>query len=88
MKTKLILTGALIAVVAIIYFSLLYPWPGGQDVQGTQGTNGGVKKYNSQQMSDKDVQLNEKSLSDGKQADPDLVLAFYNSGKVPFLVEL
>ena len=67
MKGKLVISGILVAVIAVVYFSFLYPWPGTSDVLGTIG---GVKKYNSQQISDKDVQLNEHMLTDGSQADP------------------
>ena len=76
MKGKIVIGGILVAVIAVVYFSFLYPWPGNSDVLGTIG---GVKKYNSQQISDKDVQLNEHALVDGSQADPEVVLAFWNS---------
>jgi len=76
MKSKLVISGVLVAVIAVVYMSFIYPWPATNDVTGTIG---GVKKYNSQQISDRDVQLNEHALTDGAQADPEVVMAFWKS---------
>ncbi|MFI5253138.1 MAG: hypothetical protein ACHQQQ_12000 [Bacteroidota bacterium] len=53
MKNKAIIGGvAFVALVVVVYFAMIYPWPGNS---GTEGTIGGVKKYNANQLSEKDV---------------------------------
>ena len=81
MKKKGIFVLAAIAIVAIVYAVVLYPWPVSN--QDALGTIGGVKKYNANQISDKDVQLSEQALTNGEIADPAVVLAFYRSASTP-----
>src|SRR5258708_37908424 len=79
MKSKLVLGGVLVAVVAVVYFTTLYPWPGKDNVQGTIG---GAKKYQSQQISDKDVKLEgQKEGSETKKADQ-RDAAFFRSASI------
>ena len=54
MKKRIVYGGGLAAVLMIVYFAFFYPWPNDENVQGTIG---GVKKYNSPQISEKDVVL-------------------------------
>ena len=49
-----VIAGALIAVIAIVYFSFFYPPVSSND---TTGTIGKAQKYRAQQMTDKDVVL-------------------------------
>ena len=51
---NLVIAGALVAVIAIVYFSFFYPPVSGDD---TTGTIGKAQKYRAQQMTDKDVVL-------------------------------
>src|SRR5512133_3773671 len=53
-RVILLTAGALVAIVAVVYFSLFYP---PVDSQDTQGTIGAAKKYRSEQITDKDVKL-------------------------------
>ena len=77
MKKKAIVGGFAFFAIAVIYLAVLYPWPASNgDVQGTIG---GVKKYNAYQMSDRDVQISQQSLTPAENIDPEVVLAFYHS---------
>jgi hypothetical protein len=73
MKNKLMITGVTVVVLGVIYIAFLYPWPAGQ---GTEGTIGGVKKYNAHQLAEKDVQL--QDISSGT-VDKNMILSFYAS---------
>jgi hypothetical protein len=73
MKNKLMISGVTAVVIGVIYIAFLYPWPVGQ---GTEGTIGGVKKYNAHQLAEKDVQL--QDITTGT-VDKDMIIAFYNS---------
>ena len=73
MKNKLMIGGVTFTVLAVIYVAFLYPWPAGQ---GTEGTIGGVKKYNAHQLAEKDVQL--QDITSGS-VDKDMILSFYTS---------
>jgi hypothetical protein len=53
-KVALIGSGSLVAIVVLGYFAFFYPPQSEQDVRGTIG---GVKKYRSSQIDEKDVQL-------------------------------
>jgi len=73
MKNKLMISGVTAVVLGVIYIAFLYPWPVGQ---GTEGTIGGVKKYNAHQLAEKDVQL--QDITTGT-VDKDMIISFYNS---------
>ncbi len=53
-RVILLIAGALVAIVAVVYFSFFYP---PVDSQDTQGTIGAAKKWRSEQITDKDVKL-------------------------------
>lgn len=55
---KAIIGGLAVAAVAVLYFATLYPWPG---ASSSEGTIGGVKKYNAGQIDDKDVKVAQPS---------------------------
>jgi len=57
-KIALLTGGILVAIVVLGYFTFFYP---PQSAQDTSGTIGGVKKYHSSQIEDKDVQLGQGS---------------------------
>jgi len=62
MKSKVIFTGLGMAMAVVIYFAFVYPWPSPVE-SGTEGTIGAAKKYRSEQIGDKDVQLGDQSGS-------------------------
>ena len=35
MKNKLVISGIFAAIIVVVYFAFLYPWPNDQEVQGT-----------------------------------------------------
>jgi len=51
-KTRLLIVGSIVAVVAVVYFSFFYPPVAPDEAQGTIGA---AKKYRSQQISEGDV---------------------------------
>src|SRR5512133_772627 len=53
-RVILLTAGALVAIVAVVYFSMFYP---PVDSQDTQGTIGAAKKWHSEQITDQDVKL-------------------------------
>ena len=63
MKKGMIYVVMLVAVLAIVYFAFIFPWPQSENAQGTIG---GVKKYNAQQLSDKDVKLESMQMSEAE----------------------
>jgi hypothetical protein len=66
MKNKLVYAGILVALVVVVYFAFLYPWPKNETVTGTID---GAKKYNAQQLSDKDVKLEADQYTDAQFGD-------------------
>ena len=68
-KRSVWLLGGLAAfIVVVLYFAFIYPWP--KEEEQLSGTIGKVKKYRSEQISEKDLALGEKmsSLSDSNKA--------------------
>lgn len=66
MKKGTIYIVMLVGVLAILYFAFIFPWPQNENVQGTIG---GVKKYNQQQLSEKDVKLEAQQYSEAEIAE-------------------
>jgi hypothetical protein len=60
MNKKLLGGSIAVALILVVYFAFLYPWP---DSKNIEGTIGGVKKYNAGQISDKDVKLAETAYT-------------------------
>jgi hypothetical protein len=65
MKNKTIFGGIALVAVVVLYFVTIYPWPA---VESTEGTIGGVKKYNAGQLSDKDVKIEGQTTSNSTDA--------------------
>lgn len=66
-RTKgLVIGGAILAVIAVVYFSFFYPPPSGEE---TAGTVGGVKKYRAPQITEKDVVLEGQQSTESQPAD-------------------
>ncbi len=61
--TKVLIGGIAVAVLAVTYFSFFYPPTSTDDVLGTIGA---AKKYRSEQITDKDVQLGGEVISEGE----------------------
>ena len=59
-KLAVIICGSLVAAIILAYFVFFYPPQSEQDVRGTIG---GVKKYRSEQIGEKDVQVGEQGSS-------------------------
>ena len=62
-----LLSGLTALIVVVLYFAFIYPWPKEDELSGTIGK---VKKYRSQQISEKDLALGQKMsvLPDSKKA--------------------
>ena len=76
MKNRLIIAGALVAIVVVVYFSFIYEAPNGNDISGTVGA---VKRYRSEQIADKDVVLsgqNVEASQENKEAAQNQVALF------------
>ena len=59
-KTAILVGGALLAIAVLAYFAFFYP---PEREQNLRGTIGGVKKYRSAQIDEKDVNLDAQSGS-------------------------
>jgi hypothetical protein len=63
MKKGMVYVLMVVGVLAIVYFAFLFPWPQSENAQGTIG---GVKKYNAEQISDKDVKIEGEQMSEAQ----------------------
>ncbi len=64
-RVMLLTAGAIVAIVAVVYFALFYP---PVDSQDTQGTIGAAKKWRSEQITDQDVKLEGVQASESTMA--------------------
>ena len=68
-KKTFLIASALIAVIAVAYFSFISPPPEAEDVRGTIGGVEKAEKYRAEQITDKDVILQDPEIQELLQND-------------------
>jgi len=59
-KTRVLIIGSALVAILVLYFAVFYPWPTtNSDLSGTVGGVEKANKYQAEQISDKDVAVQE-----------------------------